>query len=343
MRSCWAAPLVVAVSAWSCGSPVAGPIDWSTGNAGGSGGPANSGATGDGGGDATGGTGSSGSGGDAGGREGGAPDAGTTTTSAEAGAGGTTTPSSVLGTSANDPWCSVVRDVAPTCATCHSAPPRGGAPMSLLSYADWIAPAVTQPALRVASLALTRMSAGTMPPGGGATSAQISEVQSWINGGMANSTCGAATDAGVVVSDPFGTPTVCTSGVTSTVDEGPTMRPGEACLTCHGGSGGGEAPLFTLAGTVYPTAHEPNDCVGAVNGGGSVVTVLDAAGRTITMTPNAVGNFYYAGAVTFPVTARITRNGLARSMTTPQSNGNCNSCHTLTGTNGAPGRILMPF
>jgi hypothetical protein len=337
------------VGAWSCAAPVTGPVDWGTGNPGGGVGPANTGSAGDGGGDATGGTGSSGGGASSGGTAGGTSDAGTGSVtgqgsfSGEAGTGGTTTPSPVIGTRANDPWCSVVRDVAPTCAACHSAPPRGGAPMSLLSYADWIAPAVTQPAVRVGSLALTRMTAGTMPPGGGATSTQISEVQSWINGGMAASTCGSAADAGAVVSDPFGTPTVCTSGITSTVDEGPTMRPGEACLTCHGGSGAGEAPLFTLAGTVYPTAHEPNDCVGAVNGGGSVVTVLDAAGRTINMTPNAVGNFYYAGAVTFPVTARITRNGLARSMTTPQSNGNCNSCHTLTGANGAPGRILMPF
>jgi predicted CXXCH cytochrome family protein len=29
-------------------------------------------------------------------------------------------------------------------------------------------------------------------------------------------------------------------------------------------------------------------------------------------------------------------------MTTPQTNGDCNSCHTEQGTNGASGRIVWP-
>jgi hypothetical protein len=280
-----------------------------------------------------------------------------TTTPPPAGGGGAMTINPVVGTSRNDPWCSVVGDVAPTCAGCHASPPRGGAPMSLLTYADWIAHAVTQPTVVVGQLALTRMRAGTMPPGGGATTTQIADVQAWVNGGMASSTCGATGgDGGAVVVDPFGSAPTCTSGRRMTTPNGPTMRPGEACLNCHtagggggeDGNGGGEeeddgAVSYALGGTVYPTAHEPNDCVGAVNGGGSVVTVLDAAGRTISLTPNAVGNFFYQGAITFPITARITRNGLSRSMTTPQTTGNCNACHTQTGAKGAPGRILEPF
>jgi hypothetical protein len=284
----------------------------------------------------------------------GTADAGGTTTPPPPAGGGMTAINPVVGTSPNDPWCAVVRDVAPTCAACHASPPRGGAPMSLLTYADWIAHAVTQPAVIVGNLALTRISNGTMPPGGGATAAQIAAVQGWVNGGMANSACGLAGDAGAGAVDPFSSAPTCTSGQTMTTPDGPTMRPGEACLGCHTGGGGGddnggggedddEAAAYALGGTVYPTAHEPNDCVGAVNGGGSVVTVIDAAGRTINLTPNAVGNFFYAGTITFPITARIAKNGLSRSMTTPQTSGNCNACHTLTGTNGAPGRILEPF
>jgi len=143
------------------------------------------------------------------------------------------------------------------------------------------------------------------------------------------------------------------------------MRPGEACLNCHtggggtaeddgggddgggggddGGGGGDDgAPLYTLAGTVYPTAHEPNDCV-SNRLSGAVVTVFDSTGRAIaTMTVNAAGNFFSTAAVRFPITARVTFQGRERVMTTPQNSGNCNSCHTQNGANGAPGRILAP-
>ena len=77
-------------------------------------------------------------------------------------------------------------------------------------------------------------------------------------------------------------------------------------------------------------------------GQGKRFVIVDAANRTITLTPNAAGNFYYTGAVTFPFHAKITYQGRERIMTAAQSNGNCNSCHTQNGANGAPGRILLP-
>jgi hypothetical protein len=147
------------------------------------------------------------------------------------------------------------------------------------------------------------------------------------------------------------------------------MRPGEACLNCHNGQGGGDdnggggnsgpgggggddngggdddnaAELYTIAGTVYNTPHEPNDCQSnATSRGTTTVAVHDAAGRTITMTANAVGNFFSTSAVTFPITAVVSRNGLQRAMTVGQTSANCNMCHTQTGANGAPGRILAP-
>ena len=44
------------------------------------------------------------------------------------------------------------------------------------------------------------------------------------------------------------------------------------------------------------------------------VVIVDAANRTITLTPNAAGNFFYAGAVTFPFHAKVTYQGRERIM-----------------------------
>ena len=126
------------------------------------------------------------------------------------------------------------------------------------------------------------------------------------------------------------------------------MNPGLSCLTCHAGGGGGggededEAPFYALAGTVYPTAHEPNLCYGANGSNGAKIVITDAASRTITLTPNASGNFFYDGPITFPFHAKVTYQGRERIMVAAQSNGSCNSCHTQNGANGAPGRILLP-
>ena len=38
------------------------------------------------------------------------------------------------------------------------------------------------------------------------------------------------------------------------------MRPGHACIACHQANDG---PDFAIAGTVYATAHEPDNCNGA--------------------------------------------------------------------------------
>jgi hypothetical protein len=43
-----------------------------------------------------------------------------------------------------------------------------------------------------------------------------------------------------------------------------------------------------------------------------------------------------------PFTAKVTFQGREIVMTTPQTDGDCNSCHTETGANGAPGRIKLP-
>jgi hypothetical protein len=93
---------------------------------------------------------------------------------------------------------------------------------------------------------------------------------------------------------------------------------------------------------VYPTAHEPNDCNGASGACDVKVVIVDRTGAQTTLVPNAVGNFSSAAAVATPYQAKVVRGGLERVMATPQTVGDCNSCHTEMGLNGAPGRITTP-
>jgi hypothetical protein len=114
------------------------------------------------------------------------------------------------------------------------------------------------------------------------------------------------------------------------------MRPGEACPTCHAN--------FQLAGTLFPTGHEPDDCAG-VDGltNNVVVVVTDAAGVDHTLYPNSVGNFYTSITIVGPFHARVVWNGKERAMGVAQTSGSCNGCHTQAGASSAPGRITLPF
>lgn len=151
--------------------------------------------------------------------------------------------------------------------------------------------------------------------------------------------------------DPFAGASVCTSGGTWTGGnrESSNMHPGVDCLSCHGpgGTAGSENEL-SIAGTVYPTAHDPNDCNGASGAtvAGLGVVIVDANGVTWpTLSVNGVGNFFmYAadGVPAKPYAAKIVSSTGERAMGQHQSVGGCNSCHTVDGVNGAPGRIVAP-
>ncbi len=142
--------------------------------------------------------------------------------------------------------------------------------------------------------------------------------------------------------DPFAAEPTCTSNSfwTEGNRESPAMHPGDACITCHSLLDG---PAFTVAGTVFASGHEPVDCNGGSAGGGPVtIEIKGADERVLVLTANSVGNFYSAQAVSFPITATIKYQDRERSMTLAQAEGDCNSCHTQTGSNGAPGRIALP-
>ncbi|HRI07278.1 MAG TPA: hypothetical protein PKW35_05640 [Nannocystaceae bacterium] len=130
--------------------------------------------------------------------------------------------------------------------------------------------------------------------------------------------------------------------------ESPLMHPGKACLNCHSQQVGEDvANMLAVAGTVYPTAHEPDDCNGVDSSAGAVtVQITTADAKVLTLPVNGAGNFMYDqleyGPIMFPITAKVLRGGKEMVMASPQMSGDCNSCHTEAGMNGAPGRILAP-
>lgn len=152
-----------------------------------------------------------------------------------------------------------------------------------------------------------------------------------------------STGNGTPTTEVGATSAQCTSGQTWTRgDRGSwSMHPGRACITCHEGSGEREAPSFVVAGTVFPTEHEPDDCNGQPTSDLRVV-ITDATGNEHTLTPTSVGNFGTTDVIPTPFTAKVVSGGKERAMSTPQTNGDCNSCHTQDGANGAPGRITAP-
>lgn len=152
--------------------------------------------------------------------------------------------------------------------------------------------------------------------------------------------CGGGEDGGDVGEGPGGLTSAgpCVTGTRFVGSEGALMRPGEACIGCHAQQGG-EAPVFSIAGTVYPAPHENSDCTGV---SGIQVVVTDANGQVLTLTTNSSGNFFSIAAVAMPFQAKVVRGTNERAMGVTQSTGDCNSCHTPAGANGAPGRILAP-
>lgn len=124
------------------------------------------------------------------------------------------------------------------------------------------------------------------------------------------------------------------------------MGPGRACIGCHADSnaatGENDAPIFAFAGTVYPTAHEPIDCIGS-GSEGAEIEITDADGRVFTQVANHSGNFFdEPQAFSYPYRAKVRFQGRERAMVAPQLIGDCNSCHTEQGLEAAPGRILLP-
>lgn len=189
---------------------------------------------------------------------------------------------------------------------------------------------------------------GAATSAGGASTGTAGAATS--TGGASTGTAGASTGAGGGPVDPFSLPPTCSSGKTWTSGNkgSKNMNPGQACLTCHAKDF--EAPDFAIAGTVYATGHEPNNCNGQASTSseveGAVVVVTDATGKEFAMkVETSSGNFFSkvpVAAVKFPIGARVEYAGKVRAMKGAVPTGDCNSCHTQDGSQGAPGRVVLP-
>jgi hypothetical protein len=101
--------------------------------------------------------------------------------------------------------------------------------------------------------------------------------------------------------------------------------------------------LFAVAGTLFPTPHEPNDCNGVSSTVDAQVVITEANGTVHTLSVNAVGNFSLETATfAFPYQAKVVYQGRERVMVEAQKSGDCNDCHTQDGRENAPGRIFLP-
>ena len=247
---------------------------------------------------------------------------------------------------AGDLPCDVASLLATYCVACHQQPPVAGAHVALLSASDLRASSPTRPGLTLGDEALARMQASDatrMPPGGARpTPAEVDAFAAWVGAGEPAGACGSLADAGVAQPDPaFSGDVVCSSGSfwTGGNEESPLMHPGYACIDCHESD---EGPRFSLAGTVFATGHEPDDCDGSSDGAAVRIEVSDANGKTVALTPNRAGNFYSTASLAFPITARVLFEGRVRQMLTSVSSGDCNGCHTVDGAQNAPGRIALP-
>jgi len=241
--------------------------------------------------------------------------------------------------------CDVSAFVGSKCASCHGSPLAGGASFALLSRADFLATSATYPGVTQGARSSIRVhdAASPMPPAGSPTpsAAELTAFDGWISAGMPAGTCGTIDppDAGPA-------PTTCASNSMWLYgnSESPDMNPGLPCLACHSTRAWDKA--YPFSGTVFPARHEKDRCNAPPPSGGKV-EIIDRNGNVvITMYPSATsGNFHsprFPPAVALPYTARVTVGTRTATMTTPQTSGDCNACHTEQGTSGALGRIVWP-
>jgi mono/diheme cytochrome c family protein len=253
--------------------------------------------------------------------------------------------------------CDVQALIENRCIACHDGNTQGAPP--LLNYPELTSPSRTDPPKSLAQEALIRMQQKTgpttmpPPPAVGPDPDEIATFANWVNAGTPPNPM-ACTDMPPPAAEG-GTTTMtgdggggvmgtCTSMMTWSGGNmaSELMNPGEACMACHQQLGG---PNLSFAGTVYKTSHEADLCNGVSPPPTITVTVTDKQGKTASATVNAAGNFQIAKQtppLKAPFKAQLSDGTNTRSMMGSVTSGDCNSCHTVAGANGAPGRILAP-
>jgi hypothetical protein len=122
------------------------------------------------------------------------------------------------------------------------------------------------------------------------------------------------------------------------VPHGPYHRPGQPCLTCHGGDGPADVEM-SFAGTIY--AYQSGDAPAA----GATLRIVDAASQTYETTVNCVGNFWIPrGRFTpvFPATTATTSGNRSRIMLTEMHRADsCSDCHVSPASSRSPGQVWV--
>jgi len=240
--------------------------------------------------------------------------------------------------------CDVQRLLRARCQSCHSSTPVEGAAIPLVTYDDLTARSKNDASVTVLARCLKRMKDTLRPmppsPANAITVSEMTPLQAWLEAGAPRGECEETPGR-----DPYEASPVCTSGSYWTaIDSGsPWMNPGIACIKCHRQSPS-FAPLFTVAGTVFPSAHEPDKCFGVPLSTGAQVIITDANGQELAPIRVVSGGNFGAilSGLALPYRAKVVVGGEERAMLTPQTNGDCNACHTQAGTQGARGRIIPP-
>lgn len=119
------------------------------------------------------------------------PATGTAGVSATAGtgaaipAGGTGGPGDVTQPAAGVLPCGVSKALAAQCQTCHAAKPIAGAPMALMTHADFHKPAITMPSMKVHQVVKLRIhdTMRPMPPTTELTAADMTAFDTWLDQG----------------------------------------------------------------------------------------------------------------------------------------------------------------
>jgi hypothetical protein len=240
--------------------------------------------------------------------------------------------------------CDVLAILSQRCWSCHGTTLHDKATHSMVTLEQLKGASGVDPAKSYLERGVIRMEAAKnpMPPTLEPTvkPEEVALIKAWIAAGYPEASCGD------VAKDPYVAPVKCSGELLPAVQEhDEEMSPGHVCNTCHAqvnAEEGGDAPLFLVSGTVFKTAHEPNDCGSSV-GKGAEITITDSKGKVVVLEANETGNFIYEeNDLVFPYTAKVTFEGRERAMALPQTNGSCNECHTEAGTEEAPGRVLLP-
>ena len=255
--------------------------------------------------------------------------------------------------------CDVADIVSRHCISCHGTTPTVGAPMSLVTRADFLKPSLLVPQLNYAQRSAVRVGSANSPmpplPYVQLTTAERDIFTTWAGSDTPAGTCTAGPPDGGSSMTPAQTTCESNSAWNAGIRGSSHMNPGLACRSCHlGDNFMGQNPTgaveafraYFFMGTVFPSLHGRDLCNGAPPAG-TVVEILDKNGvvqlRMQAAPPS--GNFFSTSTmagIQLPYTARVLANGKSVSMNTPQTNGDCNTCHTEQGLSGAPGRIVWP-